>query len=195
MVATFLDRDGVINRETHLVNDIAGFTMHENAGEAIRLLNEIGPVIVITNQPQVARGLVTEEGLAELHRHMIKQLAAKGAKLDAIYYCPHHPEQHHEDVPEWAQKYRIECSCRKPKPGMLLQVAKDLSIDLKTSFMVGDSTGDMLAGKTAGCTTILIKTGNAGLDGKYDTKPDYVCENILDAARLIRAMADKTEGR
>lgn len=187
MMATFLDRDGVINRESGFVKSVDEFMIYENAAAAIKLLKKYGPVIVVTNQPQVARGLITEQDINDIHKHMIKELALHGAFLDAIYYCPHHPEIH-DDVPEWARKYRIACTCRKPGTGMLEQAAKDFSLDLKECFIIGDRTIDMLAGKTAGCRTILVKTGKAGTDGKYSVEPDYVCDDIYAAAELISGL-------
>ncbi|MBI2578433.1 MAG: HAD family hydrolase [Candidatus Aenigmarchaeota archaeon] len=184
MIATFLDRDGVINKETTLGPD-KKITVFSNAAEAVKMLNKIGKVIVVTNQPWIARGMLTEEELEGVHREMVEKLAASGAKIDSVYYCPHHPEIHHKDVPDWARKYRVDCSCRKPKTGMLEQAALDFKLDLKKCFLVGDRTVDILAGRNAGCTTILVRTGEAGMDGKYEASPDYVCEDIYDAALII----------
>lgn len=122
--AVFLDRDGVINED-------AGFekrdiTLMAKAPEAIRILNNLGfLVIVVTNQPQVARGVHTEDEVNKINDKLISDLSAEGARIDAIYYCPHHPEKHHPDIPEHCMKYRIECECRKPKPGCCLKPRKN----------------------------------------------------------------------
>lgn len=184
MIATFLDRDGVINKETAMGPD-KKITVFGNAADAVKIFNKIGKVIVVTNQPWIARGMLTEEELEVVHEELVRKLAENGAIIDGIYYCPHHPETHHKDVPGWAEKYRTDCSCRKPKTGMLEQAAKDFSLDLKKCFLVGDRTVDILAGKNAGCKTVLVRTGEAGMDGKYDVEPDYVCKDIYDAALII----------
>lgn len=121
------------------------------AAQAIRKLNEAGWLVILaTNQPVLARGEVSEEELTEIHNKMETLLGKEGAYVDAIYYCPHHPDKGFAgERPE----YKIECSCRKPKPGLLFRAAQDYHIDLKKSWMVGDSAADMGAGKAAGCKT------------------------------------------
>ncbi len=187
MRAIFLDRDGVVTKSTSLISDPKHIKIIRGASKAIRDMNKIGiKVIIITNQPVVARGITTEEGLDKIHKRLRKML--EPAKLDAIYYCPHHPESHHEDIPESAMRYRIECECRKPKPGMLQEAAKRFSLDLSQCFFVGDSTSDIAAAKNAGCKAILVETGNAGKDGVFDEKPDFTCENIGEAAKLVKRL-------
>ena len=152
--AIFLDRDGVINKYVGFLRDINEFELLDGVAEAIKKINESGYLaIVVTNQPVIARGEVTYEELHEIHNKMETLLGQEGAYLDAIYYCPHHPHKGYEgEIPE----LKIECDCRKPKPGMLLQAAKDFNIDLKNSWMVGDSDTDIEAGKNAGCQTFLV---------------------------------------
>ena len=117
--------------------------------------------IVVTNQPVIARGEVSYEKLKEIHNKMETMLGYDGAYLDGIYFCPHHPHKGYEgEVPE----LKIECECRKPKPGMLLKAAGDFHIDLSRSWVIGDSENDILAGKAAGCRTVLIGEGTAGQD-------------------------------
>lgn len=156
--AIFLDRDGVINKYVGFLRDINEFELLDGVAEAIKKINESGYLaIVVTNQPVIARGEVTYEELHEIHNKMETLLGQEGAYLDAVYYCPHHPHKGYEgEIPE----LKIECDCRKPKPGMLLQAAKDFNIDLKNSWMVGDSDTDIEAGKNAGCQTFFVNEKN-----------------------------------
>ncbi len=165
--AIFLDRDGTINRYVGFLRDIEQFELLPGVAEAIRKINGSGYLsIVITNQPVIARGEVTVPQLQEIHNKMETLLGAEGAYLDAIYYCPHHPHKGYEgEVPE----LKIECSCRKPKPGMLLKAAEDFNIDLSRSWMVGDGENDIKAGKAAGCKTALIATEDFGQDITADS--------------------------
>jgi D-glycero-D-manno-heptose 1,7-bisphosphate phosphatase len=168
----FLDRDGVIN-----VPPVAGwyilnpkeFRLIDGVREAIRQLNAAGYlVIVITNQRCVSRGLIDEAGLAQIHAKL-RDLLAPGAYLDAIYYCPHSNE--------------AGCDCRKPKPGLLIRAAQDFGIDPATSFMVGDSVGDIRAGKAFGCKTILVDSGRkeeeSGADYRVDSLFDAITRHVL----------------
>ena len=130
----------------------------DGVAEAIRKINESGYLaVVVTNQPVVARGEVSFEELEEIHSKMETLLGKEGAYLDAIYYCPHHPHKGYEgERPE----LKIDCDCRKPKPGMLLKAAEDFNIDLSKSWMVGDGENDIQAGINAGCKTVLLSNGN-----------------------------------
>ena len=132
--------------------------MIDGVAEAIRKINESGYLaVVVTNQPVVARGEVSFEELEEIHSKMETLLGKEGAYLDAIYYCPHHPHKGYEgERPE----LKIDCDCRKPKPGMLLKAAEDFNIDLSKSWMVGDGENDIQAGINAGCKTVLLSNGN-----------------------------------
>ncbi|MFC2143091.1 D-glycero-beta-D-manno-heptose 1,7-bisphosphate 7-phosphatase [Candidatus Aenigmatarchaeota archaeon] len=181
--AVFLDRDGVINEDRGFINTIDDIILYENSGKAIKMLNDSGfLVIIITNQPVIARGEITEKGLNEIHEKMKNMLAKDGAKIDKIYYCPHHPDK---GFPGERPEYKIECNCRKPKTGMVEQAVKDFDIDVASSFFVGDKTTDIKAGKDAGCKTILVKTGIGGKDNVFDITPDYVCNDILDAVKTV----------
>ncbi len=155
--AVFLDRDGTINKYVGFLRNIDEFELIPGVADAIRKINESGYLaIVVTNQPVIARGEVTVEELNEIHNKMERLLGEQGAYIDAIYYCPHHPDKGFEgEIPE----LKINCDCRKPKPGMLLQAAKDFNIDLSKSVMIGDSENDMEAGRVAGCKTVLAENG------------------------------------
>lgn len=187
MLAVFLDRDGVVNEARGFVAKPEDVRLIENAAQGIELLNSLGlKVIVVTNQPQVARGLCTEEDVNQINRKIQADLEKQGAHIDAFYYCPHHPETHHKDVPDHARKYRVVCKCRKPETGMIEQAANDYDIDVKNSFVVGDRTVDIQAGKNAGCKTILVKTGEAGKDKKHDVVPNFMAQDLLQAAKIVR---------
>lgn len=146
--AIFLDRDGTINKYVGFLRNIDDFELIEGVAEAIKLINQSGYLaIVVTNQPVIARGEVTWEELNEIHKEMATLLGKEGAYVDGIYICPHHPDKGFEgERPE----YKIDCDCRKPKPGLLLQAAKDFNIDMSESYMIGDSHRDVEAGENAG---------------------------------------------
>ncbi|MCQ4804651.1 HAD-IIIA family hydrolase [Holdemanella sp. MSK.7.32] len=152
--AIFLDRDGTINKYVGFLREVEQFELLPNTSEAIKKINNSGYLaIVVTNQPVVARGEVTFEQLDQIHNKMETLLGKDGAYLDGIYFCPHHPHKGFEgEIPE----LKVECECRKPKPGMLLQAAKDFNIDLSKSWMIGDSDNDILAGENAGCFTARV---------------------------------------
>ena len=173
--AVFLDRDGTINKYVGFLRDIDDFELLPGVTEAVRLINASGYLaIVVTNQPVIARGEVTVEQLQEIHNKMETLLGAEGAYLDAIYYCPHHPHKGYEgEVPE----LKIDCDCRKPKPGMLLKAAEEFNIDLSQSWMIGDGENDIKAGKAAGCRTALI--------GTDDYKQNETAPTLLDAVNDV----------
>ena len=152
--AIFLDRDGTINKYVAFLRNIDDFDLIDGVSDAIRAINNSGYLaIVVTNQPVIARGEMTFGELDEIHNKMETLLGYDGAYLDGIYFCPHHPHKGYDgEVPE----LKIDCDCRKPKPGMLLQAAEEFNIDLSLSWMIGDSENDILAGKAAGCKTGLI---------------------------------------
>jgi len=178
-VAVFLDRDGVINEEVDLLYRVEQLRLLSGAAEAIRQFNEQGiKVIVVTNQPVVARGLCTEQNVEKIHEVLQRMLNEKGAHLDAIYYCPYHENA---DLP----KYRKACPDRKPNIGMLKKAASRFHLDLQQCFVVGDRTVDIQTGVNAGCRTILVKTGYGGSDGKYEVRPNYVCKDLREAVDLI----------
>lgn len=152
--AIFLDRDGTINKYVGFLRDIDQFELLPNVSNAIKKINDSGYLaIVVTNQPVIARGEVTREELNKIHNKMETLLGQDGAYLDGIYYCPHHPHKGYEgEIPE----LKIDCDCRKPKPGMLIQASTDFNIDLSQSWMIGDSDNDILAGENAGCKTARV---------------------------------------
>lgn len=158
--AVFLDRDGTINEYVGFLRDIREFRLLPGVSEAIKAINASGYLaIVVTNQPVIARGEVTYAELNMIHRKMQTLLGQEGAYLDGIYFCPHHPHKGYEgEIPE----LKIDCDCRKPKPGMLIRAAEEYHIDLSASWMVGDGENDILAGKAAGCKTALIGGGAYG---------------------------------
>ena len=154
--AIFLDRDGTINKLKGFLTDINEFELIDGVSEAIKLINNSEYlVIVVTNQPVIARGEVTLEELNEIHNKMETLLGLEGAYLNDIFYCPHHPDKGFEGE---RIEYKIDCECRKPKPGMLLKAAEKYNIDLSQSWMIGDGKNDVLAGKNAGCKTALISS-------------------------------------
>ena len=165
--AIFLDRDGTINKYVGFLRNIDEFELITGAAEAIKKINSSGYLaIVVTNQPVIARGEVTVSELQLIHNKMETLLGEEGAYLDAIYYCPHHPHKGYEgEIPD----LKIDCDCRKPKPGMLLKAAEIFNIDLSTSWMIGDGENDIKAGKTAGCKTALIGEGDYGQDMTGDS--------------------------
>ncbi|MBN1346141.1 MAG: HAD family hydrolase [Phycisphaerae bacterium] len=180
----FLDRDGVVNEEVDLLHRPDQLELIPGAAEAIRRLNDARlPVIVVTNQPVVARNLCTEDDVREIHERLREMLRDRaGAALDAVYFCPHHPETHHKDG---NPAYRIPCRCRKPGIGMLEQACADLRLSLKRCAIVGDTTSDIQTGRNAGCATIGVQTGYGCLDGKYDVAPDHLVPDLSAAVDLI----------
>lgn len=177
----FLDRDGVICIEKNLLHKKEDIELIPRSAEAIKLLNENNyKVIVITNQPVIARGLCKLEDLEKIHNDMKNFLREKNAKIDKIYFCPHHPTAGNN--PE----YTKDCQCRKPKPGMILEAKRYFKIkDLSKCYMVGDTIGDIKAGFLAGCKTILVKTGYGGDDGFKDATPDCEAEDLYEAVTNI----------
>ena len=179
----FLDRDGVINKEVDLLHKPEQLKLISGVEKAIKQLNNSDYlVVIVTNQPVVARGLCTEEDIREIHKKLEILLGKQGAFIDRIYYCPHHPDK---GYPKENKKYKIKCRCRKPKVGMLLQAEKDLNISKKDSFMIGDTTTDIQTGKNYGIRTILVKTGYKGLDKKYPIEPDYIFQNLKEAVNFL----------
>ena len=169
--AIFLDRDGTINKYVGFLRDINDFELIDGVSEAIKLINQSGFLaILVTNQPVIARGEVTWDELHEIHKKMETLLGKDGAYIDGIYICPHHPDKGFEGE---RLEYKFDCDCRKPKPGMLLQAAKDYNINLSESYMIGDSERDVEVGKAVSCKdSILIETNkeNALLE---------VCDSIV----------------
>jgi len=174
----FLDRDGTINEEVIYLSNLEQFRLLPGAGEAIRLLNQRRwRVIVITNQSGLGRGYFTEEELALVHQRMRAALDREGAHIDAIYVCPHQPED--------------GCPCRKPGTALFERAAQEFDIDLSKSYAIGDKMTDLLPGACLGCRTVLILTGHGQeqLENKdeWETEPDYVASDLLSAAQWILA--------
>ena len=170
--AVFLDRDGTINKYIGFLRDENEFELLPEVTKAIKTINESGYLaIVVTNQPVIARGEVTYEQLETIHEKMETLLGHDGAYLDAIYFCPHHPDKGFEGE---VAELKIACECRKPKPGMLLKASKDYNIDLGQSWMIGDGKNDVMAGKAAGCKTALIGSDNYMQDVTVDSLLEFV---------------------
>ena len=181
--AIFLDRDGTINEYVGFLRDINEFKLLPGVAEAIARINASSYLtIVATNQPVMARGEVTFEQLREIHMRMETELGKDGAYLDDIFFCPHHPHKGYEGE---IAELKIDCDCRKPKIGMLLKAAEKYNIDLSQSWYIGDTTMDIQTGKNAGMRTILVQTGEAGKDGKYDVQPDFVANDMMAATEFI----------
>lgn len=181
--AVFLDRDGTINREVTHLNSPDQVELLPGAANAIRHLNRNGRLaVVITNQPVVARGDLSFEGLERVHARVESQLGAHGAFLDRIYFCPHHPDKGFSgEVPE----LKGPCGCRKPEAGLIDKACRELGIGRQVSWMVGDTTSDVEAGRRAGLRTVLLRSGHAGTDAKYAVKPDYTAPDLADAVEWI----------
>ncbi len=190
--AVFLDRDGVINAmvydtEHGLIDSPQNpdqFQLLPNVGEAVRLINEMGLLaVVVSNQPGVAKGKSTMALLESTTARMERELAESGARLDGVYYCLHHPEA-------TLEQYRGICSCRKPKSGLLRQATEAIGIDLDRSFMVGDGLTDIQAGRSVGCTTVLLGTlrcDSCHLMSDQNAFPDLLAPDLLSAVRLIQS--------
>ena len=178
--AVFLDRDGTINIDTGYVGNAENFVFIDGAVEAIHLLNQNGfLVIVITNQSGVGRGYFTERDVNNLHHFINLELAKKNAKIDAFYYCPHHPV-------EAKGLYKIECNCRKPKTGLFEKAMLEFNIDAKSSYIVGDNITDIEAGVRLNMSTIFIGRHKPGRENFS------AADNLLDAVHLILS-EDKPE--
>lgn len=182
--AVFLDRDGVLLKEKHYLSSPENVELFPNAANAVRMLREFDFLtIVVTNQSAIARGLITEEQLQDIHLELEKQLKkAANIALDDILVCPHHPSK-------GIAPYRSKCSCRKPEPGMLLAAQKKFDLDLTKSFLIGDKRTDIEAGKRVQCFSILVRTGYGEEElvkwPKGAPKPDAVCQDVYAAAQWI----------
>jgi D-glycero-D-manno-heptose 1,7-bisphosphate phosphatase len=176
--AVFIDRDGTINEEKEYLFRTEDLAFIPGAPRAIRLLNEAGfLVIVVTNQSGVARGYYTEEDVHLLHRHIAAELDQQGARVDAWYYCPHHPSGR--------GSYSLPCRCRKPLPGMLLEAAGRFDIDLESSVMIGDKLVDVEAGAAAGCRSVLVRTGYGSDEEQRCRSGIEVYDDLLQAAESL----------
>lgn len=188
--AIFLDRDGTINAKVHRAGLSVGdspwspdeFELLPGVGEAIRRVNVAGMLTVIaSNQPGIAKGQFTIEALDAITSRMHQELAKSGARVDAVLYCIHHPEA-------VLKQYRTDCSCRKPKPGLLEEGARSFGIDLRASFMVGDGLKDVQAGSAAGCRVAWLGGRRSSTRGELreeGVRPDWVATDLLEAIDLI----------
>lgn len=179
----FLDRDGVLNKYIGLLYETEQFELEETAVQAVAKLNSSHYLaIAITNQPVVARGLCSIDDVNEIHEKLQTLLGENHVYLDDIFFCPHHPDK---GYPEENPDYKVDCECRKPKPGMLQTASAKYNIDLANSWLIGDTTVDIKTGKDAKLKTVLVRTGEAGKDKKFDATPDHIADNILDAVEYI----------
>jgi D-glycero-D-manno-heptose 1,7-bisphosphate phosphatase len=174
--AAFLDRDGTIIEEVGYLKDPSQVRLIPGAAEGILRLNEAGvPVVVVTNQSGVGRGYFPEAAVERVHAEVARQLAARGARWDAVYYCPHHPDE--------------RCDCRKPAPGMFRRAAAEHALDLPRSFVVGDKVSDLKAGVQLGCRTVLVLTGYGVEEGERGREagftPYHIALDLADAAEWI----------
>jgi len=182
--AVFLDRDGTINEEMGYINHLSRFKIFEYTFDAIRILNNLGfRVIVITNQSGLARGYFNEDLLTQIHKELLDQAKKNDAIIDNIYFCPHHKDG-------VVKEYKKECDCRKPKPGMLYKAEREFGLSLKESYMVSDRYKDMEFAFNNKVKSIMVMTGYGLGEYTYQRegwprKPDFVCDNLFDAARII----------
>lgn len=182
--AVFLDRDGVINKKVDQLSRIEDFKLYNFSARAIKKINNSEYLtIIITNQPMIAKGFMQEKDLFLIHKKMETELSFKGAKIDAIYYCPHHPEKGFlGEVPE----LKIECDCRKPKIGLIKKAVKDFNLDLSKCFFIGDSTIDAKTAENAKIRFIGVKTGYNCQDNKYKINKKFpIFKNLLKAIENI----------
>ena len=174
--AIFLDRDGVINEDLGWIGSPEEFKIYPFAAKAIASANEAGfVVIVVTNQSVIARKLCTVEALERIHAKMVEELAGQGARVDAIFFCPHHPDYGDGEL----------CDCRKPQAGLVDQAVREFGIEPAESYMIGDKTSDIQTGINAGMHTILVRTGKGGKDGLFRVKADWIEDNLLGAVKRI----------
>jgi D-glycero-D-manno-heptose 1,7-bisphosphate phosphatase len=185
--AIFFDRDGVLIEDVGLVSDTQDIRLLEGVPFSLHRLKNAGYLLfIVSNQPIIARGIVSEEKVIEINGKIEEIIMEKGGPgFDGIEFCPHHPNA-------TLDKYRFKCDCRKPEPGMILRLAKQFHVDLKNSFLVGDRITDIIAGRLSGCKTILLQTGKH-LDQPIMTwepvdtsiEADYVCKELMSATDLI----------
>ena len=180
--AVFLDRDGTLIEESGYLDRLERLSLFPFTVDAVRLLNRAGwPVVIISNQSGIGRGLVRESFVAEAHAHILDRVGAAGGRIDGFFYCPHHPDA---VLPE----YRARCDCRKPAPGMLLAAAGQLALDPSRSFVVGDRWEDVGAARAAGARAVLVRTGYgqiAEASTRPDLRADWVADNLVAAVAWI----------
>ncbi len=189
--AVFLDRDGTVNEEVGYLSDLKQLRLIPGSGAAIKRLNDAGfMVVLVTNQSGIARGYFPESLVHETHALLQQMLRNEGARLDGIYFCPHHPT-------EGKTHYTMECECRKPGTGLIDRAARDLAIDVKQSYVVGDKWSDVELGQRAGARTILVRSGFAQDDPgntrpSHLADPDFIAHTLKDAAEWILKSASRS---
>ena len=179
----FLDRDGTVNKYKGLITNADMMELEWGAAEAIKRINDSGCLaVIITNQPVIARGECNFEELDRIHRRLETLLGDQGAYIDALYYCPHHPDK---GFPGERAEYKISCNCRKPKTGLIELAVDRFNIDVQSSYMIGDTLRDVMTGINAGLKTVLLRTGEGGTDLTFDVRPDLEAENLYEALNII----------
>lgn len=172
--AVFLDRDGVLTEEKGYINSVNEMHIFSYVSKCVAKIKEKGYyTIVVTNQSGVARGLFTEDTLCEMNEYLIRMTG-----VDALYYCPHHPDGR-------ILKYRKNCKCRKPETGLFIQACKDFNIDIMRSYMVGDRAGDILAGQRIGVKTILLESGYGTAGLEKDVSPDFIFSDLREILEIL----------
>jgi histidinol-phosphate phosphatase family protein len=176
-IAIFLDRDGTIIVQKNKLNDVREVRLLPHVGEAIRQLKDLGFfLVVITNQPDMARGIVTERDTEAIHEAIQKKLKRYGVQLDAFYVCPH--------------EHKDGCKCRKPEIGMITDAVRDHHLSLKGSIVIGDNLRDIETGRRAKLPTILVRTGDGGRDKRFfDLKADYEAKDLLASVRIVKKIS------
>ena len=181
--AVFLDRDGTLNVDVDGLSSPDQLELIPGAAGAVRRLNCAGFLaVVVTNQAAIARGACTEAGLERIHDRLEALLEEQGAYLDAIYYCPHHPDR---GSPGKIAELKIECNCRKPGTAMIERAASDFPIRMEDSWMIGDTTVDLQTAHNAGIRSVLVRTGYGGRDGRWRARPDFEFPDLREAVEFV----------
>ncbi len=188
--AVFLDRDGTINVDIHFPHQIESLEFIPKAIDGLRLLAAFPlHIISVSNQAGIALGIFTREQMSQFNTELRSRIEHAEGRIDAFYFCPHRETKH---LPRGVSP----CACSKPSPGMLLEAAKDFELDLSRSFLIGDRSSDIAAGESAGCVTILVKTGKAGKEeGAMPIQPKYVAENLYDAALIVQSCLEQEKSK
>jgi len=182
-IAIFIDRDGTINKEVNHLSNLEQLELIEGAAKAICKINETGILaIVVTNQPVVARGELDEDGLKLIHNKLETLLGREGAYIDKLYYCPHHPDSGYKGE---IKSLKFNCECRKPNTELFKKAEREFNILLEKSWVIGDRTSDIMAAHNAGMKSVLVQTGFAGGDKKFDVEPSFVSKNLSEAVELV----------
>ena len=183
--AVFLDRDGTINVDTDYPYQVQSLELIPKAIDGLRILSKLRfHLIVVANQAGIALGIFNREQMSEFNEEIRIRAERAGARIDGFYYCPHLEGKN-------LQPGGPSCECSKPSPGMLIEASKDFQVDLSKSFLIGDKTSDIAAGKSAGCVTILVETGKAGKEeGALPVVPHYVTENLYQAALVVQSCSN-----